>query len=182
MAAEIETLKDLYIGHLKDLYSAENQITKALPRIIKKVTSPDLKKGLEEHLNQTINQVERLNQIFEALGTSPRGKKCVGMEGVLEEGKEAMAEKVSSTDLMDAALIAASQKVEHYEISGYGTARAFAKLLGEDEAVNLLSQTLEEEKAADEKLTKLGLNIINIDALQGLKGQARSMSSRQQRA
>jgi len=182
MTAEIETLKDLYIGHLKDLYSAENQITKALPRIIKKVTSPDLKKGLEDHLDQTMNQFGRLNQIFEGLGLNPRGKKCVGMEGVLEEGKEAMAEKVSSTDLMDAALIAASQKVEHYEISGYGTARAFAKLLGEDEAVNLLSQTLEEEKAADEKLTKLGLNIINIDALQGLKGQARSMSSRQQRA
>ena len=173
MTAEIETLKDLYIGHLKDLYSAENQITKALPRIIKKVTSPDLKKGLEDHLDQTMNQVERLNQIFEALGTSPRGKKCVGMEGVLEEGKEAMAEKVSSTDLMDAALIAASQKVEHYEISGYGTARAFAKLLGEDEAVDLLSQTLEEEKAADEKLTKLSMNIINIDALQG---QATGMS------
>jgi len=167
MTAEIETLKDLYIGHLKDLYSAENQITKALPRIIKKVTSPDLKKGLEDHLDQTMNQVERLNQIFEALGTSPRGKKCVGMEGVLEEGKEAMAEKVSSTDLMDAALIAASQKVEHYEISGYGTARAFAKLLGENEAVDLLSQTLEEEKAADEKLTQIGMNIVNIDALEG---------------
>ena len=174
MTAEIETLKDLYIGHLKDLYSAENQITKALPRIIKKVTSPDLKKGLEDHLDQTMNQVERLNQIFEALGTSPRGKKCVGMEGVLEEGKEAMAEKVSSTDLMDAALIAASQKVEHYEISGYGTARAFAKLLGENEAVDLLSQTLEEEKAADEKLTQIGMNIVNIDALEG---QSNNMTS-----
>jgi ferritin-like metal-binding protein YciE len=176
MATEIETLKDLYIGNLKDLYSAENQITKALPKIIKKVTSPDLKKGLEDHLDQTMNQVERLNQIFEALGTNPRGKKCVGMEGVLEEGKEAMAEKVASSDLMDAALIAASQKVEHYEISGYGTARAFAKLLGENEAVDLLSQTLEEEKAADEKLTKLGMNIINIDAMQG---QASSSMSRQ---
>ena len=167
MTAEIETLKDLYIGHLKDLYSAENQITKALPKIIKKATSPDLKKGLEAHLEQTMNQVERLNQIFEALGTNPRGKKCVGMEGVLEEGKEAMAEKMSTSDLMDTALIAASQKVEHYEISGYGTARAFARLLGENEAVTLLSQTLEEEKAADEKLTQIGMNIVNIEALQG---------------
>ena len=144
-----------------------------MPKIIKKVTAPDLKKGLEDHLDQTMNQVGRLNQIFEGLGLNPRGKKCVGMEGVLEEGKEAMAEKMASADLMDAALIAASQKVEHYEISGYGTARTFAKLLGEDEAVNLLSQTLEEEKAADEKLTKLSMNIINIDALQG---QATGMS------
>ncbi len=166
MATEIKSLKDLYIDHLKDLYNAENQITKALPKVIKKVTSPELKEGLEGHLKETMKQVERLDRIFESLEKSPRGKKCVGMEGVLEEGKEAMAEKMSSPDLMDAALIGGCQKVEHYEISAYGTVRAFAELLGEDEAVDLLTQTLEEEKAADAKLTELGMNIINLDALQ----------------
>ena len=166
MTTEIESVRDLYIDHLKDLYSAENQITKALPKVIKKVTSPELKKGLEDHLKETMKQVERLDRIFESLEKSPRGKKCVGMEGVLEEGKEAMAEKMSSPDLMDAALIGGCQKVEHYEISAYGTVRAFAELLGENEAVDLLTQTLEEEKAADAKLTELGMNIINLEAMQ----------------
>ena len=164
MTTEIESLKELYIDHLKDLYSAEQQITKAMPAMIKTVTSPVLKKGLEDHLKQTMNQIERLNQIFETLGKSPRGKKCVGMEGLLEEGKEAMEEKMSSPNLMDAALIAASQKVEHYEIAAYGTVRAFADLLGEEEAVNLLTQTLDEEKAADEKLSQIGMNIVNLGA------------------
>jgi ferritin-like metal-binding protein YciE len=165
MATEIQSLKELYTDHLKDIYSAENQITKALPKVIKKVTSPELKKGLEDHLNETLHQVERLDRIFESLEKSPRGKKCVGMEGVLGEGKETMAEEMAAPELMDAALIAACQKVEHYEISAYGTARAFAGLLGEREAVDLLTQTLEEEKAADEKLTQIGMRIINLDAL-----------------
>jgi ferritin-like metal-binding protein YciE len=164
MTTEIESLKELYIDHLKDLYSAEQQITKAMPAMIKKVTSPVLKKGLEDHLKQTMNQIERLNEIFEFLEKSPRGKKCVGMKGVLEEGKEAMEEKMSSPNLMDAALIAASQKVEHYEIAAYGTVRAFADLLGEEEAVNLLTQTLDEEKAADEKLSQIGMTIVNLGA------------------
>ncbi len=172
MATEIESLKELYVDHLKDLYSAENQITKALPKVIKKVTSPELKKGLESHLKETLKQVERLDRIFASLEKSPRGKKCVGMEGVLEEGKEVMAEKMSP-DLMDAALVGGCQKVEHYEISAYGTVRAFAELLGEDEAVDLLTQTLEEEKAADEKLTQLGMSMINLDALQEQEDMSR---------
>ncbi len=165
MSSEVASLKDLYTDHLKDLYSAEHQITKALPKIIKKATSPELKKGLEDHLEETMNHILRLEQIFGSLDASPRGKKCVGMEGVLEEGKEVMSEKMAS-DLMDAALIGGCQKVEHYEISAYGTVRAFASLLGEDQAVDLLTQTLDEEKAADEKLTELGVNIVNIEALQ----------------
>ena len=166
MTTKIESLRKLYIDYLKDMYSAENQITKALPQVIKKVTEPELKKGLEKHLKETMHQIERLEQIFQSLDGSPRGKKCVGMEGVLGEGKETMAEKMTSPDLMDAALISACQKVEHYEIAAYGTIRAFAKLLGEDEAMDLLTQSLEEEKAADEKLTEVGMNIVNLDALQ----------------
>ena len=172
MTAEIESLKELYIDHLKDLYSAESQITKALPKIIKKVTTPELKKGLEDHLKQTMNQVERLDQIFKSLPNSPRGKKCAGMEGLLAEGEEVMSEKMASPSLMDAALIAACQKVEHYEISAYGTVRSFAELLGEKEAVGLLSQTLAEEKAADEKLNQIGMGRVNP---QTVKNQAMDM-------
>lgn len=164
MAAEVNSLKELYVDHLKDMYSAENQITKALPKVIKKATSPELKKGLESHLKETEKQVQRLERIFESLENSPRGKKCVGMEGVLEEGKEAMAEKMP-TDLMDAALIGGCQKVEHYEISAYGTLIAFANALGEDEAADLLKESLEEEKAADEKLTRVAMNVVNQDAI-----------------
>ena len=114
MTTEIESLRDLYVDQIRDLYSAENQITKALPKIIKKVTSPELKKCLEDHLEETIKQVERLDRIFEAADISPRGKKCLGMEGVLDESKEVRTEKMASPDLMDAALIGACQKVEHY--------------------------------------------------------------------
>jgi ferritin-like metal-binding protein YciE len=166
MTTEIASLRELYVDHLKDIYSAENQITKVLPKVIKKVTSPELKQGLEDHLQQTMNQIKRLDQIFKSLDCSPRGKKCVGMEGVLDEGKEAMAEKMSSPGLMDAALIGGCQKVEHYEIATYGTVRAFAKLLGEDKAVDLLTQTLDEEHAADAKLTGLGVNLVNLEAMQ----------------
>jgi ferritin-like metal-binding protein YciE len=165
MATEIASLNELYIDHLKDLYSAESQITKALPKIIKKATSPELKKGLEDHLKQTMNQVERLDQIFKGLANSPRGKKCAGMEGLLAEGEEVMSEKMAGPDLMDAALIAACQKVEHYEISAYGTVRSFANLLGEKEAVGLLTQTLEEEKAADKKLSQIGMGQVNPQTL-----------------
>jgi ferritin-like metal-binding protein YciE len=166
MTTEISSLRELYVDHLKDMYSAENQITKALPKVIKNVTSPELKKGLENHLKETLHQVERLEQIFKALGNGPRGKKCAGMEGLLAEGDEVMTEKMASPDLMDAALIAACQKVEHYEISAYGTARSFAELLGEKEAVGLLTQTLEEEKAADKKLSQVGMGYVNPQMLQ----------------
>ena len=131
---EANTLRDLFVDHLRDIYSAENQITKALPRMAKKATAEELKQAFEGHLQQTENQIARLEQIFSTMEKSPRGKKCAGMEGLIEEGKEIMAEKMDR-DVMDAALIAAAQKVEHYEIAAYGTVRAYAELLGEDEAV-----------------------------------------------
>ena len=160
------TLQDLYVDHLKDIYSAENQITKALPKVIKTVTEPKLRKALEDHLKETMNQIQRIEQIFESLDGSPRGKKCIGMEGVLEEGKEAMAEEMSSPDLMDSALIGGCRKVEHYEICAYEAVRDFAQLLGDDKAVKLLNQTLEEEQAADQKLSELGMHIIRPETVQ----------------
>lgn len=159
------TLQDMYVEHLKDMYSAENQITKALPKIINTVTSPALKKALEQHLKETENQVTRIDQIFQSLDASPRGKKCVGMEGLLEEGKEAMAQEVASPDLMDSALIGGCQKVEHYEICGYKDLIHTAELLGDHKAVELLTKSLHEEEAADQKLAQLGENIITPEAV-----------------
>src|ERR1700685_3296413 len=147
-------LKELYIDELKDLYSAENQLVKALPKMAKAATSEDLRAGFEEHLEQTKGHVQRLETIFTQLGESPKGKKCKGMEGLIEEGGEAIDEYEG--DLLDAALIGAAQRVEHYEMAGYGTVIAFAKELGESEHVSLLQETLEEEKETDEKLTSLG--------------------------
>ena len=159
------TLHDMYVEHLKDVYSAETQITKALPKIIQTVTSSELKKALEKHLKETENQVSRIEQIFQSLDASPRGKKCVGMEGVLEEGKEAMAEVYASPDLMDSALIGGCQKVENYEICAYTDLIHMAELLGDDKAVDLLTQTLQEEEAADQKLAELSENIITPEAI-----------------
>ena len=162
------TLQDMYVDHLKDIYSAENQITKALPKVIKTVTEPKLKKTLEDHLKETMNQIQRLEQIFESMDASPRGKKCVGMEGVLEEGKEAMAEEMSSPDLMDSALIGGCRKVEHYEICGYEAVRDLAQLLGDDQAVKLLNQSLADEQSADKKLSVLGMHIIMPETVQAV--------------
>ncbi len=150
-------LKGLYIDELKDLYSAENQLVKALPKMAKAATSPDLQAGFEEHLEQTKGHVQRLETIFEQLGQSPKGKKCKGMEGLIEEGSEAIEEYEG--DLLDAALIGAAQRVEHYEMAGYGTVSAFAEELGESEHVTLLNETLEEEKETDEKLSGLAGDI-----------------------
>jgi len=162
---EIDSLRKLYVDELKDLYSAEKQILQALPKMAKKATNAQLKKGFETHLEETRGQVERLDQIFESLGKSPRGKKCKGMEGLLEEGKEMMQEDMDP-EVMDAALIAAAQRVEHYEIAGYGTVRTYAQLLGEDQHVKLLQQTLDEEGNTDKKLTQLAESSINVEALQ----------------
>lgn len=167
MAKEL-TLQDMYVEHLKDMYSAENQITKALPKMIDTVTSSALKKALENHLKETENQITRIDQIFQSLDASPRGKKCVGMEGLLEEGKEAMAEEFASPDLMDSALIGGSQKVEHYEICGYKDLIHMAELLGDDKAVELLTKSLHEEEAADQKLAQLGENIITPETVQAV--------------
>ena len=150
-------LKELYIDELKDLYSAENQLVKALPKMAKAATSPDLRAGFEEHLEQTKGHVQRLETIFEQLGQSPKGKKCKGMEGLIEEGSEAIEEYQS--ELLDAALIGAAQRVEHYEMAGYGTVSAFAEELGESDHVTLLNETLEEEKETDEKLSGLAGDI-----------------------
>ena len=160
----IEGLKDLYIDELKDLYSAENQLVKALPKMAKAATSEDLRAGFEEHLEQTKGHVQRLESIFEQLGESPKGKKCKGMEGLIEEGSEAIEEHEGA--VRDAAIIGAAQRVEHYEMAGYGTVIAFAEELGESKHVSLLNETLEEEKETDEKLTGLAADI-NAQANQG---------------
>src|SRR6202050_5181381 len=138
----VETLKDLYIDELKDLYSAENQLVKALPKMAKAATSEDLRAGFEEHLTQTKEHVARLERIFKALGDEPTGKKCKGMEGLIKEGAE-MIEEDPAPEELDAGLISAAQRVEHYEMAGYGCVGTYAKLLGDDEAVSLLRKTLE---------------------------------------
>lgn len=157
MMMEIKTLSlnELYIDHLRDIHNAENQIVKTLPKVINKITAPKVKKGLENHLKETFKHIERLDQIFEKLGRNPRGKKCAGMGGILQEGSEAMSEKMEMTELMDAALIGACHKVEHYEISAYETVIALGEWLGESAALRLLHKTLAEEKAAEAKLAEL---------------------------
>ena len=153
-----EGLKELYIDELRDLYSAENQLIKALPKMAKAASSDELRQGFEDHLEQTKEHVARLEQIFEALDESPKGKKCMGMEGLLKEGTEVMGEDFEEA-VMDSAIIGAAQRVEHYEIAAYGTAHEFANLLGETEAASLLEETLNEEKETDEKLTELAKEI-----------------------
>jgi len=161
--AKLETLRDLYIEELRDLYNAETQITKALPKMAKAATSPELKTAFETHLKETEGQIERLETIFEALGKSPKGKTCAAMKGLVEEGSELMSEDADPT-VLDAGLIAAAQRVEHYEMAGYGTVRTFAKLLGETKAAKLLQETLDEEGATDKKLSALAESIINVEA------------------
>jgi ferritin-like metal-binding protein YciE len=154
----VETLQELFIDELKDLYSAEKQIVRALPKLAKAVSTPELQQALQSHLEETKGHVERLDQIAEIVGKKLTGKTCVGMKGVLEEGSEVL-EEMEEGVVRDAALIGASQRVEHYEMAGYGTARDFAKLLGMADAVSLLEQTLEEEKAADQKLTGIAKSV-----------------------
>lgn len=149
---ELATLKDLYIHELKDLYSAEKQIIKALPKMAKAATNPDLVAGFEQHLEETKEQAVRLEKILKSHDQTTRGPKCKGMEGVLEEGAE-MIEEEADPEVKDAGLIAAAQRVEHYEMAGYGTARTYAELLGDKEGAQLLQETLDEEAATDEKLT-----------------------------
>ena len=153
-----DSLRQLYIDELKDLYNAETQLVKALPKMAKASSNAQLRQGFEEHLRQTSEHVSRLEQIFEMLEEKPTGKKCMGMEGLVKEGAETMQEKYGD-EVMDAALIGSAQRVEHYEIAGYGTVRAFAELLGENEHVSLIDQTLEEEKETDAKLTQMAEEI-----------------------
>jgi len=152
VAMELNTLKDLYIHELKDLYSAEKQLIKALPKMVKAATSPELAAGFEKHLEETKIHSQRLESILSSHDQTTRGPKCKGMEGVIAEGAE-MIEEEADDDVRDAGLISAAQRVEHYEIAGYGTARTYAELLGDKAGVKLLKQTLDEESATDEKLT-----------------------------
>jgi ferritin-like metal-binding protein YciE len=162
----LDTLHGLFVDELKDLYSAENQLLKALPKMAKGAKHPDLKAAFTEHLEVTRGQVARLEKIFEGLDASPKGKKCVAMEGLIEEGKELLEKKKEAEpSVLDAALIGAAQRVEHYEMAGYGCVRTFAKLLGYAEAQKLLQETLDEEAEADEKLTALAEAVVNPDAL-----------------
>lgn len=167
---EMDSLQSLYVDELKDLYSAETQIQKALPRLIKAATHPELKQLLSTHLEQTERQAERLVQICQALGEKPTGKKCVGMQGLIEEARELIGEK-PVREVLDAGLIAAQQHVEHYEMAGYGCVATYARLLGREEDGALLRQTLDEEKATDEQLTELAERVINLQAARAQGGE-----------
>ena len=161
---KLNTLKQLYIEELRDLYSAENQLLKALPKMAKGASSEELTLAFENHLDQTKVHVERLEEIFEGLDETPKGKTCQAMKGLVEEGSEILGED-GEESVLDAGIIAAAQKVEHYEIASYGTVRTFAQLLGEDEAAELLQETLDEEGEADKLLTQLAQEIVNPEAL-----------------
>lgn len=154
---KLDTPEKLFVDELKDLYSAEKQITRALPKMAKAAASAELKEAFQLHLEQTKGQIERLNRIFEILGKTSGGKTCQGMKGMLEEGSEVMEE--TEGDLRDVAMIAAAQKVEHYEIAGYGSVRTLAQLLGQSEIADLLQQTLTEEGDTDKKLTQIAKKV-----------------------
>lgn len=156
-------LQKLFEEELKDIYWAEKALTKAIPKMVKKATSEELKQALENHLSQTEEQVSRIEQVFESIGKDPKTKKCEAMEGLIAEAESIMEESDEGV-MRDAGIISAAQKVEHYEIATYGTLRTFAQHLGFDQAVSLLQQTLDEEKHADEKLTEVAESAINLDA------------------
>ena len=159
----LDTLEKLFIEELKDIYNAEKQLTRALPRMAKAAESPELEQAFTNHLRETEGQIQRLERVFKEVGQAVRGKKCKGMEGLIEEGKE-MMEEDGEPEVKDAALIASAQKVEHYEIAAYGCLRAYAELLGYTEAAQLLQQNLEEEEATDKKLNQLAEGGINEQA------------------
>ena len=165
---KFNTLHDLFISELKDLYSAEKQIVRALPKMAKAASSSELQDAFQEHLQQSKNHIDRLDEIFDMLQVSSRNKKCKGIEGIIEEGEELISKGKtnSNPDALDAGIVAAAQKVEHYEIAGYGTVRTYASMLGHDKAANLLQQTLDEEKETDQKLTLLAETMINVEAAQ----------------
>jgi len=160
---KLESLKDLYLEQLRDLYSAETQIIQALPRMAEAATSADLRKGFNDHLRQTEEHVRRLEQIFQDLQESPKGQTCEGMKGLLKEGSEMMRMR-GEPSVLDAGLIAAAQRVEHYEMAGYGTVRTYAEMLGKTQHVSLLERTLQEEEQTDERLTELAESHINLEA------------------
>jgi ferritin-like metal-binding protein YciE len=164
--AKVTTMEDLFLDEIRDLYDAEKQLTKALPEMAHAASSEELRNAFEEHLDQTVNQIERLERIFKTLGEKPTGKKCAAMTGLIKEGNE-MINASDETAVRDAGLIAAAQKVEHYEISGYGSARTHAEMLSNDTAVRLLDETLFEEREADERLNDLAYSMVNEEAAGG---------------
>ena len=168
--AEMNTLRDALVDEIKDLFNAEKQLTKALPKLAKNATNPDLRAALESHLAETQEQIARLEQVFELLDETARGKHCAGMAGIIEEGND-MLEEDAEDSVKDACIIAAGQRAEHYEMAAYGTSLAWAKALGLDEVAQLLEATLEEEKAADEKLSALAESGINEAAMAGADGE-----------
>jgi ferritin-like metal-binding protein YciE len=160
---ELQTLKDLYIHELKDLFSAEQQLVRALPKMAKAASNKELVGGFQEHLEQTKVHAQRLEQVLSSHQQTTRGPKCKGMEGIVAEGAE-MIEEEADDEVKDAGLIAAAQRVEHYEMAGYGTARTYAELLGDQEGAQLLALTLEEERQTDQKLSKLAKSAVNVAA------------------
>jgi ferritin-like metal-binding protein YciE len=176
----LESLQDLYLEQLRDLHSAEEQIIEALPKMIKKTNHPELRRAFETHLRQTEEQLRRLEQIGEQSGQDLGGHTCKGMKGLLEEGDELMKERADS-DVLDAALISAAQRVEHYEMAGYGCARTYARLLGLEDDARVLQQTLDEEGETDHLLTELAERVINIEALTGDARMDRDVTPRTQR-
>jgi ferritin-like metal-binding protein YciE len=161
---KLDTLKTLYIDELRDIYNAENQLIKALPKMAKSASSEELQEAFEKHLEQTKTHVERLEEVFEEIGEKPKGKTCKAMKGLIEEGSEILHED-GEESVIDAGIIVAAQKVEHYEIASYGSVRTFAQLLGKDRSADLLQTTLEEESEANELLNKLAEDIVNPEAL-----------------
>ena len=163
----INSLQELLVDELRDIYDAEKRLTKAIPKLVKAATSADLQDALENHLTETEEQVSRLERAFEDLVETPKAKTCLAMKGLIEEGDETAGADYGDDSLRDAAIIGAAQRVEHYEIAAYGTAIAHARQLGRDEVVTLLEESLEEEKAANDKLTEIAEGVVNPQALMG---------------
>jgi len=161
---KLDTLKTLYIEELRDLYNAEGQLLKALPKMAKAASSEELKEAFEKHLEQTKGHVERLEEVFQDIGEKPKGKTCKAMKGLIDEGSEVLQED-GEESVIDAGIIVAAQKVEHYEIAGYGSVRTFAQLLGKDRSAELLQTTLDEESEANELLNNLAEDVVNPEAL-----------------
>ena len=176
---ELETLKDLYVHELKDLYSAERQMMKAMPKMVKAATNKQLANAFTQHLEQTKKQAQRLEELLASHGESTRGPKCMGMEGVLKEGDEMISEDADE-EVRDAGLIAAAQRAEHYEIAGYGCARTYAELLGDKKGAKILDTTIKEEGAADQKLTKLARSVINVKAKAAPSKSSQAANKREQ--
>jgi ferritin-like metal-binding protein YciE len=177
---EMESLRELYVEELKDLYSAEKQLVKALPKMAKNASNAELKQAFTDHLQETEGHVERLEQIFEMLGERAGGKKCKGMEGLIEEAKE-LLEEDASEEVLDAGMISKAQHVEHYEMAGYGTVRTYAQQLGLDDQADLLQQTLDEEGKANDLLTQIAESSVNLEAEEGSEEEETTSSRKSDR-